>query len=132
MGVDARPIRAILTLAALAAALVNAACVTTEPSSPAATAPGPAAEPAPSAYVSMLRSQGVETAIPARGKFVLVNIPSFELIALQDGVPAAVFINAALLCVISTKLVNTMVGIISNLIASAIVGAIVLVSRGRA
>jgi hypothetical protein len=45
---------------------------------------------------------------------------------------AAVFINAALLCVISTKLVNTMVGIISNLIASAIVGAIVLVSRGRA
>jgi murein L,D-transpeptidase YcbB/YkuD len=87
MGVDARPIRAILTLAALAAALVNAACVTTEPSSPAATAPAPAAEPAASAYVSMLRSQGVETAIPARGKFVLVNIPSFELVALQDGVP---------------------------------------------
>jgi murein L,D-transpeptidase YcbB/YkuD len=87
MGVDARPIRAILTLAALAAALVNAACVTTEPSSAAATAPAPAAEPAPSAYVSMLRSQGVETAIPARGKFILVNIPSFELVALQDGVP---------------------------------------------
>ena len=35
----------------------------------------------------MLRSQGVETAIPSRGKFILVNIPSFELIALQDGVP---------------------------------------------
>ena len=35
----------------------------------------------------MLRSQGVETAIPSRGKFILVNIPSFELIALQDGIP---------------------------------------------
>jgi murein L,D-transpeptidase YcbB/YkuD len=84
---DARPLRAILTLAALAAALVNAACVTTEPSSPAAAGPATAAEPAPSAYVSMLRSQGVETAIPSRGKFILVNIPSFELVALQDGVP---------------------------------------------
>ena len=85
MGVVVRPIRAILTLAALATALVvNAACVTTEPLPPAAAGP---AEPAPSAYVSMLRSQGVETAIPARGKFVLVNIPSFELIALQDGAP---------------------------------------------
>jgi murein L,D-transpeptidase YcbB/YkuD len=86
MGVEARPLRAILTLAALASALVSAACVTTEPLPPAA-GPATAAEPAPSAYVSMLRSQGVETAIPARGKFILVNIPSFELVALQDGVP---------------------------------------------
>ena len=35
----------------------------------------------------MLRRQGIEYAIPARGKFVLVNIPSFELVALQDGEP---------------------------------------------
>jgi murein L,D-transpeptidase YcbB/YkuD len=35
----------------------------------------------------MLHSHGVETAIPSRGKFVLVNIPSYELIALQDGIP---------------------------------------------
>jgi murein L,D-transpeptidase YcbB/YkuD len=83
----ARPLRAILTLAALAAALVNAACVTTEPASPPAADAATAAEPAPSAYVRMLRSQGVETAIPSRGKFILVNIPSFELVALQDGVP---------------------------------------------
>ena len=54
---------------------------------PAAAGPATAPEPAPSAYVSMLLSQGVETAIPSRGKFILVNIPSFELIALQDGVP---------------------------------------------
>jgi murein L,D-transpeptidase YcbB/YkuD len=87
MRVIARPLRAILTLAALASALVNAACVTTEPHPPAAAGPAPAAEPPPSAYVSMLRSQGVETAIPPHGKFILVNIPSFELIALQDGVP---------------------------------------------
>jgi len=76
-----------LTLAALASALLSAACVTTEPVSPAAAGPATAPEPAPSAYVSMLRSQGVETAIPSRGKFIVVNIPSFELIALQDGVP---------------------------------------------
>jgi murein L,D-transpeptidase YcbB/YkuD len=87
MGVDARPIRAILTVAVLASALVNAACATTEPSSPAAARPALGPEPAPSAYVSLLRSQGVETAIPSHGKFILVNIPSFELIALQDGVP---------------------------------------------
>ena len=87
MEADARPVRAILTLAALAAALINVACVTTEPAPPAAAGPAAATEPAPSAYVSLLRSQGVETAIPARGKFILVNIPSYELIALQDGVP---------------------------------------------
>ena len=87
MGVNGRPIHAILTLAALASALASAACVTTEPSPPAAAAPAAAAEPPPSAYVSMLRSQGVEMAIPSRGKFILVNIPSYELIALQDGAP---------------------------------------------
>ena len=74
-----------MTLAALASAL--AACVTTEPSSPAAAGPATVPEPPPSAYVRMLRSHGVETATPSRGKFILVNIPSFELIALQDGVP---------------------------------------------
>jgi murein L,D-transpeptidase YcbB/YkuD len=84
---NARPIRKILALAALASALVNTACVTTEPPPPAAAGSAPAAEPPPSAYVSMLRSQGVEPAIPPHGKFILVNIPSFELIALQDGVP---------------------------------------------
>lgn len=53
----------------------------------------PAETPAPSstmAAVSDLRTVlhriGVDT--PASGKFVVVNIPSFELIALQDGKPA--------------------------------------------
>lgn len=78
----------VLKLAALAALLAVAACTTTEAPRPVALAPAAAAEPTPSAYVTSLRSQGVDTAtIPARGKFVLVNIPSYELIALQDGVP---------------------------------------------
>ena len=88
MGVNGRPIHAILTLAVIVSALTSAGCVSTEPPAPAAAAPAAAAEPPPSAYVSMLRSQGIETAIPSRGKFILVNIPSYELIALQDGVPA--------------------------------------------
>jgi murein L,D-transpeptidase YcbB/YkuD len=80
-------IRAVSRLAALACVLAIAACATTDPVVTAAPAPAAPAEPAPSAYVSSLRSQGVGTEIPPRGKFVLVNIPSFELIALQDGVP---------------------------------------------
>jgi murein L,D-transpeptidase YcbB/YkuD len=84
---NVRPVHAIRTLAVLASVLASAACATNDPLPKAAAAPPPAAEPAPSAYVSMLRSQGVETAIPSRGKFILVNVPSYELIALQDGVP---------------------------------------------
>jgi len=84
-GLSAHPIRDILRL--LSVASVLAACVTTEPPSPTAASPAVRPETPPSAYVSMLRSQGVAVDIPARGKFVLVNIPSFELVALQDGVP---------------------------------------------
>ena len=87
MGAKARLTRAIWAWVVLATALATSACVTTEPAAPVAAAPTAPAEPPPSAYVSMLRSHGVETAIPSRGKFVLVNIPSYELIALQDGVP---------------------------------------------
>jgi hypothetical protein len=43
----------------------------------------------------------------------------------------AVIINALILCVISTRLLDTMVGIVGNLVASAIVGGIVVVSRWR-
>ena len=76
------------TLLAAILALANAACVSTESPTPAAaTAPAVVPEPPPGAYVSLLHDQGIEAAIPSRGKFILVNIPSFELIALQDGVP---------------------------------------------
>jgi murein L,D-transpeptidase YcbB/YkuD len=65
-----------LRLLSVVAILVNAACVATEPT------PRTAAIPAvPSAV------QEGPTATPARGKFVLVDIPSYELTAFQDGVP---------------------------------------------
>jgi len=35
----------------------------------------------------LLRRSGIEMAIPSTGKFILVNIPSYELVALQDGEP---------------------------------------------
>ncbi|CAN5911786.1 hypothetical protein BH11PSE3_BH11PSE3_44790 [soil metagenome] len=73
--------------ALLAALLAVAACTTPEPAVPAAQAPVALVEPPPSAFVSSLRSMGIDTEIPAHGKFILVNIPSYELIALQDGVP---------------------------------------------
>lgn len=41
----------------------------------------------------------------------------------------AVFVNAMILAVISTKLIDTTIGIVGNLIASAIVAGIVVVSR---
>jgi len=63
-----------LGLLSVVAMLVNAACVATEPTP--RTAAIPAAPPS---------VQG--TAIPARGKFVLVDIPSYELTAFQDGAP---------------------------------------------
>jgi len=87
MELSARPIRTGLTLLAVIGSLASAACVSTEPAAPTAAASALTAEPPPSAYVRMLRGQGVEAAIPSRGKSVLVNIPSYELIALQDGEP---------------------------------------------
>lgn len=85
MGVSTHPIRDTLRLLAVASAL--AACVSTESPSPIAAGTSVTPDTPPSAYVSMLRRQGIEVDIPPRGKFVLVNIPSFELVALQDGVP---------------------------------------------
>ncbi len=74
------------TFAAFAAALALAGCVTaSDPQQ--ATAPKPADEPPPSAYIKMLRQNGVNVAVPTRGKFILVNIPSYELIAVENGEP---------------------------------------------
>jgi murein L,D-transpeptidase YcbB/YkuD len=35
----------------------------------------------------MLRANGINVAVPLSGKFVMVNIPSYELIAFEDGTP---------------------------------------------
>ena len=73
---------------AVASILVLAACV---PAGTQQTASLPAPEqpaaPAVSPFVQAMRDAGVNVAIPARGKFILVNIPSYELIAFQDGAP---------------------------------------------
>src|SRR5262245_53876684 len=81
-----------LRLLGIAAVMASAACVPTEP--PAVGAPQAAAladaspsAPRSSAYVDLLRLSGIEMAIPSTGKFILVNIPSYELVALQDGEP---------------------------------------------
>lgn len=75
-------------LLAVVGMLATMGCVSTDRPSPV---PAPVTETkteqAPSAYLAMLRTHGISTSIPAHGKFVLVNIPSFELIALEDGVP---------------------------------------------
>ncbi len=81
-----RPGRAAVGMLAIAV-LALAGCVTTEPAQPPAAAAAPKPEPPPSAWVRMLRGHGIKAAIPSRGKFILVNIPSYELIALQDGAP---------------------------------------------
>ncbi len=87
-GVKARAVRATLALFAVVGSLAGAACSSPERAPPPpATAVETKAEAPSSAYLSLLRGHGIGAAIPARGKFVLVNIPSFELIALEDGQP---------------------------------------------
>lgn len=83
-----RAVRAAMMVLAIAGPLATAACISTDqpPPSPTLAAETKAESPT-SPYLSMLRSHGIGASIPAHGKFVLVNIPSFELIALQDGVP---------------------------------------------
>lgn len=86
--IEASAIRAGMVLLAVTGALATAACVPTDQPPPRPVlAAETKAEPPPSAYLAMLRSHGIGAAIPAQGKFILVNIPSYELVALQDGEP---------------------------------------------
>jgi murein L,D-transpeptidase YcbB/YkuD len=90
--VNYRSAFSLFGLLGMAAAIASAACVPTEPpvvGTPQATALADMSLSAPrsSAYVGLLRRSGIEMAIPSTGKFILVNIPSYELIALQDGEP---------------------------------------------
>ncbi len=71
--------------------LLIAACVPTT-TQQTALLPDPAPVPEPvvqpvSAYTQMLRDYGIPLDIPQRGKFIFVNVPSFELIAFEDGEP---------------------------------------------
>ena len=85
--VKVRAVRAGMVLLAVTGVLVAAACVSTDQPPSPVLASDTKIESPPSAYLSMLRSHGIGASIPPQGKFVLVNIPSFELIAVQDGVP---------------------------------------------
>lgn len=73
-------VRFLATIVALWTwAAVAAACGTS-------TDAPPAAEPAPAAdFANVLSRGGID--VPQRGRFVLVNIPAFELVALEDGHP---------------------------------------------
>lgn len=72
---------------AVASALMASACAGKDQAR--RPADGPVAAPAlpRGSYAALLASTGIGVAIPPQGKFILVNIPSFELVALQDGVP---------------------------------------------
>jgi murein L,D-transpeptidase YcbB/YkuD len=83
----ARAVRASLVLLAVTGTLAAAACVSTDQPPSPVLASDTKIESPPSAYLGMLRSHGIGASIPSQGKYILVNIPSFELIALQDGVP---------------------------------------------
>lgn len=77
-------------LLGLAVVMASAACVPTQPPAVVASQAAVSANASPplaSPYVSLLRRSGIELAIPSTGKFILVNIPSYELVALQDGEP---------------------------------------------
>ncbi|TXL72182.1 hypothetical protein FHP25_26495 [Vineibacter terrae] len=79
--------RALCFALAGALLLVLAGCATTTPSTPGPTGGQQVAEAPPSAYIKMMREHGINVAVPTRGKFIIVNIPSYELVAFKDGEP---------------------------------------------
>jgi murein L,D-transpeptidase YcbB/YkuD len=81
-----------MALLATFGTLAIAGCASTEQAAPLALATdgkpiSDTSPETPSAWASLLHSHGIDASIPSQGKFILVNIPSFELVALQDGVP---------------------------------------------
>ncbi|WP_170920796.1 L,D-transpeptidase family protein [Enhydrobacter aerosaccus] len=79
-----RLFRAFLSLIVGSVAALGAACTGTDAPGPVVTPPAQAVPP-PSTGEAERSVYG--QAIPRHGKFVVVNIPSFELVALQDGAP---------------------------------------------
>lgn len=68
----------------LAAALAAAGCSATGDAAASRTEAAATAPVAPApGFAGVLGRNGI--AVPARGKFILVNIPAFELVALEDG-----------------------------------------------
>jgi len=76
------PRRAVV--AGLGAVAVSA-CARPQTAAP----PPPPPEPDPPRYADRLAEMGVGWAPPARGKAILVNVPSFDVVAFADGEPVA-------------------------------------------
>lgn len=73
----------------VAALVLVSGCASVPPAPPPAAASSQHAaqpeRPRPGSFAAMLAEQGIDAGIPARGRYILVNVPSFELYALQDG-----------------------------------------------
>lgn len=69
-------------LGAITAAALLSACATATPTTQAPTAHVAATEPAPAEPMYL---DGPFERVPAKGRAILVNIPSYELIAFEDG-----------------------------------------------
>lgn len=80
--------RLLRVLALAVAALTAAACAAGRDAPQAVPLAAAAAPVRPTGYAGVLAGNGIHLDVPSQGKFILVNIPGFELIALQDGVPA--------------------------------------------
>lgn len=79
--------RSALALGRLIAALGLLSAIAGCTSGPNPVAPAPASPPAPPISDLAAALQEIGIAVPPRGRLVVVNVPSFELVALQDGKP---------------------------------------------
>lgn len=74
-------------LIAGAAAAACSACAQTPAPAPAPVVAAPPPPPKPPTYAERLSAMGLNWTPPAAGKAVLVNVPSFDVVAFQDGEP---------------------------------------------
>lgn len=75
---------ALARLASVLALSLIAGCATAPPPASSSVTPSPPVPPVSELAAAL---QGIGIAVPPRGKLVVVNIPSFELVALEDGKP---------------------------------------------
>lgn len=77
--------RTVSVLVVLVASLLAASCAVSQGGNPPQAEP-----PAPevSLFQQWLDAEGIDFLVPQSGKAILVNIPAYELIAFEDGVPA--------------------------------------------
>ena len=79
--------RTSFALARLVAVLALSLAVGCAIAPPTGSSPGVSSLPVPPVSDLAAALKGIGIAVPSQGKLVVVNIPSFELVALQDGKP---------------------------------------------